>query len=339
MSARLRAIAQETVNIAEQGYYDGPAGRVDIAAEVAQSVAGTRLYLPDDDLPEPPEAGGVVGGGGPGAPGLRGGVAGGGTAAPGLRGGVGGGPAAPGSGDVVGGGGAGGPASGDGSEPHEGRDLRGRDLSGGAAGWRPRIEVTPESTLWAARRIGGNPAVLNFASARNPGGGFRNGAQAQEESLARASAMYPCLLKAGDFYAYHRADPSLLYTDRIIYAPSVPVFRDDKGRLLDEPYPVSFLVSAAPNRSAIARNQPGALPAIRDALARRAARVLRVAAAHGHRELVLGAWGCGVFGNDPAEVAEVFAEALASGPRFDRVVFAILDRGGNTRKAFEDALG
>jgi uncharacterized protein (TIGR02452 family) len=270
MSARLRAIAQETVTIAEQGHYDGPDGRVDIAAQVALSVAGTRLYLPDDDLPEPPES---------------------------------------------------------------------RDLPGVAAGRKARIEVTPESTLWAARRIGNNPAVLNFASARNPGGGFRTGAQAQEESLARGSAMYPCLLKAGDFYAYHRADPSLLYTDRIIYAPSVPVFRDDKGRLLPEPYPASFLVSAAPNRSAIARNQPEALPRIKQALARRAARVLRVAAAHGHRELILGAWGCGVFGNDPAEVAEVFAGTLAASPWFDRVVFAILDRGGNTRKAFENALG
>ncbi|WP_436529806.1 TIGR02452 family protein [Actinoplanes sp. HUAS TT8] len=182
------------------------------------------------------------------------------------------------------------------------------------------------------------PAVLNFASARNPGGGFRNGAQAQEESLARASAMYPCLLKAGAFYDHHRADPNLLYTDRIIYAPAVPVFRDDKGRLLPTAYPASFLVSAAPNRSAITLNQPEHLPEIRATLARRAARVLRVAAAHDHRELVLGAWGCGVFGNDPAEVARVFAEALAAGPRFDLVVFAVLDRTGHTRKAFEDAL-
>jgi uncharacterized protein (TIGR02452 family) len=67
--------------------------------------------------------------------------------------------------------------------------------------------------------------------------------------------------------------------------------------------------------------------------------VLRVAAAHGHRELVLGAWGCGVFGNDPAEVAQVFAETLAASPWFDLVVFAVLDRGGNTRRAFEEAMG
>ena len=58
-------------------------------------------------------------------------------------------------------------------------------------------------------------------------------------------------------------------------------------------------------------------------LPRRAARVLAVAAAHGHRRIVLGAWGCGVFGNDPATVAEAFAEALRQHP-MDHVVFAVL---------------
>ena len=36
------------------------------------------------------------------------------------------------------------------------------------------------------RRIG----VLNFASAKHPGGGFRGGSQAQEESIARSSTLY-----------------------------------------------------------------------------------------------------------------------------------------------------
>lgn len=258
VSSRLKAIARETVSIAEQGGY----GTVDMASDVARAVAGTRLYLPTDPLPVPA---------------------------------------------------AGGPAA---------------------------IEVTGESSLQAARRLGGDVACLVFASARNPGGGFLNGAKAQEESVARSSALYPCLLAAPDFYAYHRAHPGLTYTDRVIYAPHVPVFRDDKGTLLDVPYPVSFLTAAAPNTGAIARNQPEYLTEVPAILARRAARILAVAAAHGHRRLVLGAWGCGVFANDPATVAAAFAGALKSAPWFDTVVFAVLDGQAEapTRAAFRAAL-
>ncbi|GAB7051041.1 TIGR02452 family protein [Catenuloplanes indicus] len=192
------------------------------------------------------------------------------------------------------------------------------------------VEVTAESTLWAARRLAadGPVAALVFASAKNPGGGFRTGAQAQEESVARASALFPCLTAVPGFYDFHREQGDLLYSDRVIYSPAVPVFRDDKGRFLDAPHPVSMLTAAAPNRGAIARNQPASLPRVDAVLAARARRVLEVAAAHGERRLVLGAWGCGVFRNDPAAVADAFATALDALPgRFDRVVLAVLDRG------------
>jgi uncharacterized protein (TIGR02452 family) len=123
----------------------------------------------------------------------------------------------------------------------------------------------------------------------------------------------------------------------VIYSPAVPVFRDGHDRLLPEPYPVSFLTCAAPNRAAIARSRPAELPEVVPTLRRRAARILAVAAAHGHRRLVLGAWGCGVFGNDPVEVAVAFAAALRERPFFDLVVFAVLDRaGGPARRAFTD---
>ncbi|MFI6097770.1 TIGR02452 family protein [Lentzea sp. NPDC051213] len=194
----------------------------------------------------------------------------------------------------------------------------------------PRIDVTNESTLEATRRLGGDVACLVFASARNPGGGFLNGAQAQEESVARASALYPSLRAAGDFYAHHRAHADLTYTDRVIYSPGVPVFKDDKGAVLPEPYEVSFLTAAAPNRAAIMRNQPERAGGIEAALLKRAVRVLHVAASHGHRRLVLGAWGCGVFGNEPAVVADVFHSALRDNRFFDHVVFAVLDRQKGT---------
>jgi uncharacterized protein (TIGR02452 family) len=204
----------------------------------------------------------------------------------------------------------------------------------------PTLRVTNESTLAATRRLGGDLACLVFASARNPGGGFLNGAQAQEESVARGSALYACLRAAADFYAHHRAHPELTYSDRVVYSPDVPVFRDDRGTLLAAPYPVTFLTAAAPNRTAITRSQPQYLTDLPALLTHRAGRVLRVAAAHGHRRLVLGAWGCGVFGNDPATVATAFATALHDQPWFDEVVFAVLDRqhAAPTHAAFAAAL-
>ncbi|MEU8256481.1 TIGR02452 family protein [Micromonospora inaquosa] len=188
-----------------------------------------------------------------------------------------------------------------------------------------KVEVTDESTLQAAGRLGPGAACLVFASAKNPGGGFLGGAKAQEESIARSSALYPCLLAAPEFYAFHRGQPDLRYSDRVIYSPGVPVFRDDRGNLLDQPYSTAFLTAAAPNLGAILRNQPEHAADVPAVLARRARRVLEVAAAHGHRTIVLGAWGCGVFRNDPATVAGAFADALQVVDRFDHVVFAIHD--------------
>jgi uncharacterized protein (TIGR02452 family) len=203
-----------------------------------------------------------------------------------------------------------------------------------------RIEVTNETTLEAARQLADpDLACLVFASAKNPGGGFLTGAQAQEESVARASALYTCLTAVPEFYAFHRAQDDLRYSDRVIYSPAVPVFRDDKGQFIDDPYLVTFLTAAAPNAGAIARNQPQVAHTIRATLRARAARVLDVAAAHGHRRLLLGAWGCGVFRNDPVMVADAFAEALSKRDRFEYVRFAVLDRqpGTPTYAAFTQA--
>lgn len=204
----------------------------------------------------------------------------------------------------------------------------------------PLFEVTGESSLEAARRVTGPVAVLNFASARNPGGGFLNGAQAQEEALCRASALYTCLLEARGFYDHHRAHRDPFYTDRVIHSPAVPVFRDDRGRLLDEPYTAGFLTAAAPNAGVVRRTAPERAAELPRVLAVRAERVLETAVAHGYRRLVLGAWGCGVFQNDPAQVAGAFRALLGPGGRFaaafEHVVFGVLDRtqGATVREAF-----
>jgi uncharacterized protein (TIGR02452 family) len=210
------------------------------------------------------------------------------------------------------------------------------------------FEVTPETSTQAAERLirgEGESAVgvLNFASARNPGGGYLRGARAQEEDLCRCSALYTTLLQAPDYYDAHRTDRDTRYSHRVIYSPDVPAYRDNKSRLLPEPYQVSFLTSPAPNAGALRRSDPGALAGIRDLIVERAARVLAVALHHGVRVIVLGAWGCGVFANDPENVAGVFAFHLGAGGafagRFERVVFAVYDTSAaqSTIEAFRDA--
>ncbi|KAB8143724.1 TIGR02452 family protein [Chloroflexia bacterium SDU3-3] len=207
------------------------------------------------------------------------------------------------------------------------------------------IRVVNESTLAAAQGLvasGRRCAVLNFASARNPGGGWLGGARAQEESLARASALVPCI-EGDPMYERHRHMSDALYTSSLIYSPDVPVFRDAAGLLLDTPYLVDFITAPAVNAGVVLDRAPQRGPEIAAAMRERVGRVLAVAAAHGCPALVLGAWGCGVFRNDPAAVANMFAQALAGPFRgaFAQVVFAVLDSSAERRfiGPFERAFG
>lgn len=208
---------------------------------------------------------------------------------------------------------------------------------------KTEFAVANETTFAAARRLGtltgwDRVCALNFASAKNPGGGFLSGAQAQEECLARASALHACLERQMKYYEANRGCQSLLYTDHIIVAPRVPVFRDDEDRLLEEPWAATILTAPAPNAGAIAKNQPELLDQVEPTFRRRIEMVLSAAVAFDQTAIVLGAWGCGVFGNDPAMVAGLFAEfLLGNGPfakAFSHVAFAVLDRQGDAIARF-----
>jgi len=187
-------------------------------------------------------------------------------------------------------------------------------------------EVTNETTLSAHVRHqakGHKVVSLNFASATSPGGGFLNGARAQEEYLCRSSALY-VTLKDSPMYAYHRAKGHKLYSDAMIYSPDVPVFRGDDHRLLAEPYQASFITSAACLTKHLAEPELSLVPEI---MFNRMLKVLSVAQAHGHDSLVLGAWGCGAFGNDGNLIALFFDQALNQTFKgaFKEVTFAIVD--------------
>jgi uncharacterized protein (TIGR02452 family) len=198
-----------------------------------------------------------------------------------------------------------------------------------------KVEVREESTLVAARRLhaaGLDPVALNFASAHNPGGGFLSGARAQEESLCRASALYACI-KEQPMYAHHAGARDPMYSHYMLYSPNVPVFRDDDGPLLDEPWRCAFITAAAPNVKALRDRDPSRVREVPGVMAERIARVLALAAREGHASVVLGAWGCGAFGGNAETVAEKFHAAL-NGPfrgTFASVVFAVLDTSADRR--------
>ena len=216
-------------------------------------------------------------------------------------------------------------------------DVAARHAAGAGA---HRYEVTNETTSSAGRRLAideteSRVCVLNFASARKPGGGFLGGAKAQEEDLARGSALYACLEPQRAYYDANRKHSSTLYTDHVIYSPDVPFFRDDRGGLVAPPAMLSVITAPAPNAGAIDESERADL---KPTLERRAGIVLEIAAKHGHRVLVLGAWGCGVFRNDARDVATTFRAHLDAryGGAFDRVVFAVWDRAGPTIATFKE---
>ena len=121
-----------------------------------------------------------------------------------------------------------------------------------------------------------------------------------------------------------------LYSDYAIYSPAVPVFRDDEGLLLEQPYTVAIITSPAVNAAKldIARHAE-----IGPAMWQRILKVLAIGILHGHDSIILGAWGCGAFGNDPNEIAALFERALRENftGAYRRVVFAILDWSAEKR--------
>lgn len=206
------------------------------------------------------------------------------------------------------------------------------------------ITVTGETTIEALVRLaprGGHLGCLNFASAKHPGGGFLGGAQAQEESLARASGLYPCQASVPAFYEANRAHRSPIYRDAALFSPGVPFFRDDDGGWLDAVVLASVITCPAPNASALHKQGRFDAGEVERVLRRRAELVLAIARHHAIDHLVLGAWGAGVFRNDPAVVADAFQQLLAGEYRgaFAEVVFAVLgDRESSANhRAFADA--
>jgi uncharacterized protein (TIGR02452 family) len=206
---------------------------------------------------------------------------------------------------------------------------------------QPQTRVENISTVEAIRMLAAegktNIGVLNFASAKNPGGGFLNGANAQEESLAVSSALYPTLTAHEEYYRENRAHRSMMYLDYGIYSPDVVFFRDGALQLVDTPVKASVLTLPAVNMGQVLLKGESVEEAKR-VMRRRMRLALGIFAEQKAKHLILGAYGCGVFRNDPREIAAWWKELLEEGmgQYFDSVFHAVLDRsrGQHCIKAF-----
>ena len=213
-----------------------------------------------------------------------------------------------------------------------------------------KVVVSSKRTFEAAVAYAGRMRTCahNFASATNPGGGVVNGSSAQEESLCRCSTLYFNLNVRemwDGFYTPHREAHDPLHNDDLIYTPGVVVFKSDTAypRTLDESEwkTLDVVTCAAPNLRERPSNRMNSgdgderveissqdLQTLHE---RRLRRILDVTAANGAEAIVLGAFGCGAFRNDPKVVAAAAMTAIADYLHAFRLIeFAVYCRPGDT---------
>ena len=188
---------------------------------------------------------------------------------------------------------------------------------------------------------------MNFASATNPGGGVKTGSSAQEESLCRCSTLYPTLTQSwlwDQYYQKNRDTHDNLHTDACIYSPGFVICKTDEAypvRMEEKDWVwVDVISCAAPylRRRPGNNHNPeyGRAVIISDAdlyslHLKRAKHIMHIAAANGADALVLGAFGCGAFANDPNVVAEAYRDALADYRKlFQLLEFAVYCRPDET---------
>ena len=193
------------------------------------------------------------------------------------------------------------------------------------------VNVTKNRSFQAAMRLhklypDKKIAVLNFASATNPGGGVTKGSSAQEEALCRCSTLYPVLntqTLMSNFYNPNRNKKNPLHDDTVIYTPNIIICKCDKAyptRLQEKEFVrVDVLSCSAPNL----REKPGNLynfdgntsikisdEELYQIHVKRAKQILDVAIINNIDILVLGAFGCGAFKNNPYVVAKAYKNIL-----------------------------
>ena len=182
-----------------------------------------------------------------------------------------------------------------------------------------KVYITNLDSVSAVLKYNGNKkAVLNFASYKNPGGMFIKGSKAQEECLCHESFLYNVLKEETDYYNWNNQHKNkALYLNRALYSPDVIFVKDNKTTTCD------VITCAAPNKIAAQNYQNITNEENTEVLKSRIEFILNIARENKVDTIILGAYGCGVFGQQTEEVAEIFKNYLQKYKCFKTVVFAI----------------
>lgn len=194
------------------------------------------------------------------------------------------------------------------------------------------VSVKNESTVKTIFDIGDNDkkiGVLNFASAYNIGGGFESGAMAQEEALAYCSNLAYIQSEEKEGLQYYKENKKLnypIYTDGMLTG-TVTFFRDENFNFVKRPIKSLVITAPAVNVSAL-RNKGDLNVSVPDIMYNRMKYILELFVLNKCTDIILGAFGCGVFGNNPYDIAEIWKKLLYRDgfiKCFNSVIFSVLD--------------
>lgn len=158
-------------------------------------------------------------------------------------------------------------------------------------------------------------AILNFADALMPGGLVKTGANTQEECICRCSNIYECLIQDvcdKEYYGFNDNLEDVTYSNRLIYSEDVLIFKDESYDLIANPFTADVISCPAPVHCKDMTIWEDRIKCI-----------LASAANHNCDTIILGAWGCGAFGNSAEIVATAFKNVLNEYKLFNKVIFAI----------------
>lgn len=186
---------------------------------------------------------------------------------------------------------------------------------------RPNILTTyggTVSTAYKCTKFYKRVAILNFANAFKPGGGVVFGGIAQEENICRCTNLYETLVTPQckeEFYKWNNSTNNVA-TDRVIYSKDIVIFKDDVTYNTINMRTIDVITSPAPCC------QLTDIDAY-NIYVSRMKNFIGTAIDNNVDCIVLGAWGCGVFQQNPEIVAKAFADVLNDyGGYFKSIVFA-----------------